>query len=430
MFNTVNEVETRGLTITEYEHLCFLLYRSEYKSFNVVSMIDKTGDEDKFVGHAGVICSQDYDKAIELDDFTINADLYICPNGSAVPHTRKSEYIVNIQNFVIDIDAHNSTLTTEELNEHINEFETKLLDGLIVKPNYINHTGRGLHLWYCFQPCYKTMKKIVDSTIDMTIQHIKELMNEEEILQLDSPSSFKLNGLFRIPYSYNTKAKMWSFGNMIHDELPNINDIRNTLKQAGYKSNYFEDKKQKSNYNPKKIRKTIPIGEVEDYKPCLIKREKFMYHIIQERQIQEGQRDIVLFAMYSVLSKLYNKEDARELLERINSNFTKPLNEAEVISICCEIERKNHKFTNERFLHFVQATEEERAWFDKCKNRKRDVVAKQKRDAKQERNEKILQCHIYGMNITEISKMFNVSRPTVYSVLQGLQGSALPAEKV
>ena len=95
-----------------------------------------------------------------------------------------------------------------------------------------------------------------------------------------------------------------------------------------------------------------------------------MYHIIKERQIQEGQRDIILFAMYSVLSKLYNKEDARELLERINSNFTKPLNEAEVISICCEIERKNHKFTNERFLHFVQATEEERAWFDKCKNRK------------------------------------------------------------
>lgn len=427
MFNTVNEVETRGLTITEYEHLCFLLYRSEYKSFNVVSMIDKTGDEDKFVGHAGVICSQEYDKAIELDDFPINADLYICPNGSATPHTRKSEYIVNIQNFVIDIDAHNSTLTTEELNAHINEFEQTLLDGLIVKPNFINHTGRGLHLWYCFQPCYKTMKKIVDSTIDMTIQHIKELMNEEEILQLDSPSSFKLNGLFRIPYSYNTKAKMWSYGNMIHDELPNINDIRNTLKQAGYKSNYFEDKKTKSNYNPKKYKKQIPNQEMKDFLPCWIHREKFIRYLLKTRKIEEGQRDIMLFATYTVLSRLYETNDAREQLEAINNSFTKPLTDGEVRTICFEIERKKHKFSNERFLTFVQATDNERAWFNKSN---RELIAQEKRDAKQERNERIVQCHINGMNITEISKFLNVARNTVYSVLRGVQGGEPTAEKV
>ena len=44
-------------------------------------------------------------------------------------------------------------------------------------------------------------------------------------------------------------------------------------------------------------------------------------------------------------------------------------------------------------------------------------------------SDRILQCHINGMNITEISKMFNVSRPTVYSVLKGVQGGEPTAEK-
>ena len=427
MFKTINEVETRGLTITEYENLCFLLYRSEYKSFNIVSMIDKTGKEDKFVGHAGVICSQEYDKAIELDDFPINADLYICPNGSATPHTRKSEYIVNIQNFVIDIDAHNSTLTTEELNAHINKFENTLLNGLILKPNFINHTGRGLHLWYCFQPCYKTMKKIVDSTIDMVIQHIKELMNNEEVLQLDSPSSFKLNGLFRIPYSYNTKAQMWSYGNMIHNELPNINDMRNTLKQAGYKSRYFEEKKQKSNYNPKKYKKTITYKEQEDYTPCYLHREKFIHYLLKTRTIEEGQRDIMLFAIYTVLVRLYDTDSAREQLHEINNSFTKPLTDGEVRTIYFEIERKKHKYSNERFLTFVQATTEERMWFSKSN---RELIAQEKRNAKHERNLKIYECYQNGMNITAISKMFNITRHTVYDALKGVQGGEPTAEKV
>lgn len=426
MFNTVKEVETRGLTITQYEHLCFLLYRSEYTSYNIVSMIDKTGDTEKFVGHAGVICSQEYNKAIELDDFPINADLYICPNGSATPFSRKSQYITNIQNFVIDIDAHNTTLTADELNAHIDQFETTLLDGLIVKPNYINHTGRGLHLWYCFQPCIKSMKRIVDSTIDMVIQNVKDIMKNEEVLTLDSPSSFKLNGLFRIPYSYNTKVERWSYGNMIHEELPNINDIRNILKEAGYTSNYFAEK-QKSNYNPKKYKKEICIQEVIDYQPCLLHRERFIHHLLKTRTINKGQRDLMLFATYTVLCKLYDKENARSQLEEINSSFSNPLPEAEVLSICNEIERKQHKFSNERFLHFIQATEAERAWFNKSS---REQIAQQKRDEKQKRNEEIIKCHNDGMNISAIARMFNIKRDTVYSVLRGVQGGEPTAEKV
>ena len=72
---------------------------------------------------------------------------------------------------------------------------------------------------------------------------MKELKETE--LSIDKASSLKLNGLFRLPYTYNTKAKRWAEGRLLHEELPNINELKERLKENNYKSRYFEEKEQK-----------------------------------------------------------------------------------------------------------------------------------------------------------------------------------------
>ena len=162
--------EMRDLNCEQIEHLIFLIYRSNYCSFFPFAYRDKTEGE-RFVGYAGAICSQDSTDDSFDNPFPKDVDIYICPNGMKSPYKRTMDGLINIQNLVIDIDSHQSTKTIAELNEHIKRFESRLIDKLIIKPNYINRTGRGLQLWFCIEPCHIALNKICMSVIDMLCNH-------------------------------------------------------------------------------------------------------------------------------------------------------------------------------------------------------------------------------------------------------------------
>lgn len=152
--------EKRYLTCTQINHLFYMIYRdTNYKSHFPLAYIDKTVSE-RFVGYAGAICNKDDDYAFVDEPFPQDVDIYICANGMKTPYRRGSDNLINIQNLVIDIDSHDSTLTIDELNEHIETFEKKLTKKLLVKPNLINRTGRGIHLWYFLEPCHVSLSKL------------------------------------------------------------------------------------------------------------------------------------------------------------------------------------------------------------------------------------------------------------------------------
>lgn len=339
--------EMRELNCEQIEHLIFLIYRSNYCSFFPFAYRDRT-ERERFVGYAGAICSQDSTDDSFDNPFPKDVDIYICPNGMKSPYKRTVEGLINIQNLVIDIDSHQSTKTIEELNEHIKRFESRLIDKLIVKPNYINRTGRGLQLWFCIEPCYIALNKICMSVIDMLCNHIEDIMKElkETELSIDKASSLKLNGLFRLPYTYNTKAKRWAEGRLLHEELPNINELKEALKENGCKSRYFGEKEQKktSPTIPRRFQ-FIPELKDNDYTPCLIHRKKFMEYLFKTRDIQVGSRDIMMFAMYSTVVKLLEKEDAKAYCIELNDTFDEPLRYGELLAIFKEIDKKQHRFT-------------------------------------------------------------------------------------
>ena len=410
--------EMRDLSCEQIEHLIFLIYRSNYCSFFPFAYRDKSEGE-RFVGYAGAICSQDIEDDSFDNPLPKDVDIYICPNGMKSPYKRTMDGLINIQNLVIDIDSHQSAKTITELNEHIKRFENRLIDKLIIKPNYINRTGRGIQLWFCIEPCYIALNKICMSVIDMLCNHIEDIMKElkETELSIDKASSLKLNGLFRLPYTYNTKAKRWAEGRLLHEELPNINELKEILKENNYKSRYFEEKEQKkaSPTIPRRFQ-FVPELKDNDYTPCLIHRKKFMEYLFKTRDVRVGARDIMMFAMYSTVVKLLDKDDAKAYCIELNDTFEEPLKYGELLAIFKEIDKKQHRFTVEKFFEFVNATKEEKAWFYKATNKEKRREAK--REEKAKKYERVRELYEQGLSIVAISKELNISRPTIYKILK------------
>ena len=171
--------EMRYLNCTEAEHLTALFLReySKYKSYFPFAYNDKTINE-RFVGYAGALQNDDWSDSSFDEAFPQDVDIYICANGMKSGYKRGFDNLINIQNLVIDIDSHDSALSMDDLNEHILKFEEELLKKLIIKPNLINRTGRGMHLWFCIEPCHVALSKICLSVVDMLCSHIAEIMQE------------------------------------------------------------------------------------------------------------------------------------------------------------------------------------------------------------------------------------------------------------
>ncbi len=417
--------EMRYLNWTEEEILCNLFFRddSEYKSYFPFAYNDKTISE-RFVGYAGAIFNQGTDDTSFDEPFPIDVDIYICANSMKSEYKRTTDNLINIQNLVIDIDSHESSLSIDELNEHILEFEKKLLDKLILKPNLINRTGRGVHLWFCIEPCHVALSKICLSVVDMLCSHIAEIMQElgETELLIDKASSLKLNGLFRLPYTYNTKAKRWSECRLVHEEYPNVNELRNELLSHGYKSDYFVDYSGKT--KKKSTKKKVLSGKyhfsnkinTNDYTPCLIHRKMFLEQIIQARGGKKGSRDLLMFALYATVIWLFDKEDAQAYCEEWNATFEEPLKDSKLWEIFRDVDRKRYKFTVTNFLNLINATDEERGWYHKLSVKEERKKARRK--AKEERNRKVRELHEQGSTIVAISKEMGLSRPTIYKILK------------
>ena len=415
--------EMRYLKWSEEDNLYNLFYRddTEYKSYFPFAYNDKTVSE-RFIGYAGAMYNKDMKDTSFDEPFPIDVDIYICANGMKSGYKRTLDNLINIQNLVIDIDSHSSNLSIEELNKHILKFEEKLLDRLVLKPNLINRTGRGVHLWFSIEPCHVSLSKICLSVIDMLCNHITEIMLElnENELSVDRASSLKLNGLFRLPYSYNTKAKRWSECRLVHEEFPNVNQLRKKLLSNGYKSDYFVEPTGKKRIGKKKVisGKYHFVNKINlnDYTPCLIHRKMFLEQVIQARGGKKGSRDLLMFALYATVIWLFDKEDAQAYCEEWNSTFEQPLKDSKLWEIFRDVDRKRYKFTVTKFLNLINATDEERGWYHKLSVKEERKKARHK--AKEERNRKVKELREEGLTIVAISKEMNLSRPTIYKILK------------
>ena len=432
---TDGQTERREMTLSQIEALIFLFYRTDQYQYHFhFAYRDTTGEKERFCGYAGTMYTGDLSDDSFDGEFPEGVDVYVTPNGFNNAYHRQGKYLLGLQNMVIDIDAHGADLSPAALHDHIAEFEGKLLARLDPQPNFAHQTGRGLQLWYCFEPCSVKLKPIVQGTMNGIISQIQQIMADlgEQVLSIDEGASKKLEGLFRLPYTYNTKYQGWSEGKLLHQETPNINDLFQAVHDAGwncgdfsYTGNYGEPnfswlwadiKKRKRKARPK-TGYTIRRG---DYTPCFFHRKKFLEHLFDTRDMTDGggNREILLFAMYHVVTNLLDRtDDAQKYILDLNASLFDPLGEDEIERcIFRQIDRCHYRFPTENFLRIVNASEQEREFFHSLS--KRRTLQLERRQKKQTRNTRILDLYAKGLSVAAIARDVGCSRPTVYSVLR------------
>ena len=156
---TDGPTECREMTLAQIEALCFLFYRTDQYQYHFhFAYRDTTGEKERFCGYAGTMYTGDWGDTSFDGEFPEGVDVYVTPNGFNNAYHRQGKYLLGLQNMVIDIDAHGADLSPAALHDHIAAFEGKLLARLDPKPNFAHQTGRGLQLWYCFEPCSVKLK--------------------------------------------------------------------------------------------------------------------------------------------------------------------------------------------------------------------------------------------------------------------------------
>lgn len=446
--STKEEVAVCSFTQEQLKHLHFLLqpywvplnYEGEvpewmnedYYSFISFAYKDPTDTEKPFHGYAGFCKSDDTDSGFDRFYEPVPAvDLYCCPNGFKAWNSRAKDKLISLQTIVIDIDAHDSDLSVEDLQAHIKDFVPKLLDNVFFEPNFISYTGRGVHFWYCVEPCHVSCMCNFESCISGLLSCYKAAIQSigESVLSLDEGASKRPSGLYRVPYSYNSKTCTWATGELLHYDRINVDVLLGALQSLGFckvveykhydiaKGEKEEKKKAKS--TPKKKTKKRPglkYKDVGQYRGAFIHRKAFVEHLLDTRETLIGKRSALLYMLFHAVYNLVDTfEEAQDYIQAVNASLPEPITEAEVKAIAKYVYNHNHKLTNEGFLKMCGATPDEVIYFNRSteKQKKKAAAAKKKMD----RDSIIFDLWDSGeRNIAYIAKMAGCSRDTVYRV--------------
>lgn len=367
-----------------------------------------------------------------------NADCYITANTMAGVKRRQEE-LFGLQNIVIDIDCHEEGRHYYNVSALVEAFiwrsKRDLWEtGVIPTPNSIVRTGRGVQLWWAIKPCYGGRdyeisryhhRKIKNNFIN----HIQSLLddNDEELegLSIDSGSSSNLVGYFRLPYTYNSKAKCYSSLEIFHSERY---DQRELTKLEAPEAQIIE--------NPNVYEaKHIPMQETDreilkNFQSTGVQR---VMHLIKLRNLRNNEvgaemRNDFNFSVYNALRMSFDHEEAMTHLESFNAGFKKPMSKRELKNcISSAKDKEGYKYTNAKLIELLEITpEEQRAiglvpypnkHFSKP-NASRDAARKALKD---DRDYKILDLLKKGVSQAEIARELGIGKNTVYRVVKRLK---------
>lgn len=313
---------------------------------------------------------------------------YISQNTFYKPQ-RRIENVKELRAVYIDIDCYNSNYTKDAVQYFL---EHDLYGYKIPRPNYLIDSGRGLYyivlikpvpsmalpLWYAVQRyLFNTLKEFGADANALDPTRVLRIVGT-----MNSKSGTSVKVLDEYDYEYSLREIQEGY-------LPEISP-----------------KKTKSKGRPKRM--VSLFTEYSLYYARLMDISK----ICELRNYDvEGHREVILF-LYRYYSACFT-EDAEEALRRaleLNSMFTKPLPENEVIrdtkSATKAYENKLYKYTNTRLIQILDITLDEQQYLrtiisGKEKYRRSAEEQKEKKKAKR-RNEN-------GLTKREQSKIDNIN---------------------
>ena len=267
-----------------------------------------------------------------------NMDYYITAN-SVCGVRRATEDVFGLHNIVIDIDCHAEGLSPSLLADFVWRCSRDLWStGECPEPNSIVFSGQGVQLWWALEPAsaniqywYKRMQSWLMDALQGVLDESPEELGE---LSIDRSASKKLAGLFRLPFTYNTKT-----GRKGSAHIRNHN---------GYDLRRLLDRYVPAEYNPHKSQnprrwaeaKTVSVPE-QEYVPLaeqdaevlkggttpMARRVQQLVRLraLRNAPMGEEMRDRFCFTVYCALLADHEQEEAWRRLVAFNEGFKQPL---------------------------------------------------------------------------------------------------------
>lgn len=383
---------------------------------------------------------------VKLMHISSRLDYYITAN--TVKRTKRlKEDLFGLQNIVIDVDCHDDGMLGD-VNALVEEFIWRSQRDLwgtnaIPSPNSIVRTGRGIQLWWAIKPCYggneygvslrahEKIKGILISHIEAMLEDYSETL---EGLRVDTGASSSLVGYFRLPCTYNTKAKRYSSLEILHSERY---DQRELIKIEG------PELEKTANYKSLWAKKHIPMQEtdremLQNFQSGAVRRVMQLINLrnLRNNDVGAETRNDFNFAVYNALRMSFDHSEAMTRLNAYNAGFKKPMTKSELNS--CVSSAKGYKYLlkNENLIKLLKITEEEQEAIGLLPfrtrslskpNASRDAVRKALKD---DRNMKILEMSERGIAQAEIARILGIGKNTVYRALKKMREEMPPEPEI
>ena len=363
----------------------------------------------------------------EINAFS-SRNYYVTANVFRGGVRRKSQLFA-LTNIVVDIDNHKIP-RRDWLQEFIDGVANTLLTVWlpatgIPLPNSIIYTGRGLQLWWTIEHLpVKAFLWMYTYVAKYFCNSIGEKMaadpNVDPGFQVDVAASTNPAGLFRWPFSRNTKARRDVRYEPIHARALDLPAYYAALRDAeaplppNPKGKYF-----------------LPAEEATYV--SAEEREHALYSLVKLRG-GDVERDLFLFCLACIWARILPTDEIMNKVKAMNATFRKPLPEHEWMAYMRSFKRKKYVITNVRIIELLSITDDEMqaiglhptgAWArDRAAAHERALEAHKSR---KERDARISTLHEEGKSNSAIAEIVGCSLSTVERGLKrsGMKSTAL-----
>lgn len=364
-----------------------------------------------------------YVKLIQASEKT---DYYITAN-TVIGAKRRKDDLFGLQNIVIDIDCHDGS-QPQHVSALVQAFiwrcKRDLWDeGVIPTPNSIVRTGRGVQLWWALVPCYggkgyDTSLQCHQKIKSNFVGHIEELLDEHEEelgkLSVDSGASSNLVGWFRLPCTYNTKARRYGSLEILHTQRYDQRELirldppsraTTEARDAQYVPLLESDRFILKGYQTMGVRRVIQLIKLRN---------------LRNNAAGSESRNNFNFSVYNALRMSLDHDEAMARVRAFNAGFRNPMTDEELENCICTAKKKNgYSYSNAKLVELLEITPEEQNIIGLFPaSRKRKVTPNASRDAartalREDRNQKILELLGKGVSQAETARILGIGKNTV-----------------
>lgn len=371
-----------------------------------------------------------------------SVDYYITAN-SVCGTRRVTEDVFGLHNMVIDIDCHDdAAFSAEVLSAFIWRCSRDLwTTDECPAPNSIVFSGRGVQLWWALEPASAKIqywyKRMLSWLLDALQRVIDENPEQFESLSIDRSASIRLAGLFRMPYTYNTKTGRMGTAQIYRNERYKLREMLETYVPAEYNPNRRSLRRDLLWAVIEEIevpqQEYIPLAEhdaevLRGGSTAMAARVQQLIRLRALRNAPVGHemRDRFCFTVYCALLADNDQAEAWGKLLAFNEGFKEPLPYSALEQTMSSATERKYRLTNSWVITELEISEDEQQAIGlhpsadavrttrKRRNYTRDLIRK---TVKEDRDNKIFALFSEGLSKSEIARQMNLSWNTVAKVI-------------